>query len=60
MRNSKGRLICDESEMARLRNSYFASTFTQEQSGDLPFDEIIYLGGDEGVLQEFSIGVEEI
>ena len=33
LRNSTGRVVSDESEMAGLLNRYFASTFTQEQSG---------------------------
>ena len=39
LRNSIGRVVSDESEMAGLLNWYFSSTFTQEQSGELPIAE---------------------
>ena len=39
---STGRVVSDESEMTGLLNRYFASTFTQEQSGELPIAESIY------------------
>ena len=60
MRNSTGRVVSDESEMAGLLNRYFASTFTQEQSGELPVAESIYRGGEEGLLQNIQVGVEEV
>ena len=43
--------VSEKSEMAGLLNSYFASTFTQEQSGELPIAESIYREGEEGLLQ---------
>ena len=52
LRNSTGRVISDESEMAGLLNRYFSSTFTQEQSGELPTSESIYRGGEEGLFTE--------
>ena len=42
LRNRTGRVLGDESETAGLLNRYFASTFTQEQSGELPIAESIY------------------
>ena len=60
LRNSTGRVVSDESEMAGLLNRYFSSTFTQEQSGELPTAESIYRGGEEGLLQEIQVGVEEV
>ena len=39
LRNSIGRVVSDESEVAGLLNRYFSSTFTQEQSGELPIAE---------------------
>ena len=60
LRNSIGRVVSDESEMAGLINRYFSSTFTQEQSGELPIAESIYQGGEEGLLQKIHIGVEEV
>ena len=60
LRNSTGRVISDESEMAGLLNRYFYSTFTQEQSGELPTSESIYQGGEEGLLQKIQVGVEEV
>ena len=60
MRNSTGRVVCDESEMAGLLNRYFASTLTKEQSGELPIAESIYRGGEEGLLQKIQVGVEEV
>ena len=41
LRNSTGRVVSDESEMAGLLNRYFTSTFTQEQSGELRMAESI-------------------
>ena len=46
--------------MAGLLNRYLSSTFTQEQSGELPIDESIYQGGEEGLLQKIQVGVEEV
>ena len=46
--------------MAGLLNRYFASTFTQEQSGEVPIAESIYQGGEEGLLQKIQVGVEEV
>ena len=40
-------MVSDESEMAGLLNTYFSSTFTQEQSGELPRAESIYRRGEE-------------
>ncbi len=60
LRNSTGRVVSDESEMAGLLNRYFSSTFTQEQSGELPIAESIYQGGEEGLLQKIQVGVEEV
>ena len=60
LRNSTGRVVSDESEMAGLLNRYFASTFTQEQSGELPIAESIYRGGEKGLLQKIQVGVEEV
>ena len=54
------RAVSDESEMAGLLNRYFASTFTQEQSEELPIAETIYRGGEEGLLQKIQVGVEEV
>ena len=53
-------MVCDESEMAGLLNRYFASTFTQEQSGELPIAECIYRRGEEGLFQKIQVGVEEV
>ena len=56
-------MVSDESEMAGLLNRYFASTFTQEQSGELPIAESIYRGGEEGLFTEdpsWSGGCEEV
>ena len=39
--NSTRRVVSEESEMAGLLNSYFASTLIQEQSGELPIAESI-------------------
>ena len=58
--NHTGRVVSDESEIAGLLNRYFASTFTQEQSGELPTAESIYQGGEEGLLQKIQVGVEEV
>ena len=55
-----GRVVSDESEMAGLLNRYFSSTFTQEQSEELPIAESIYRGGEEGLLQKNHVGVEEV
>ena len=60
LRNSIRRVVSEESEMAGLLNRYFSSTFTQEQSGELPTAESIYRGGEEGLLQEIQVGVEEV
>ncbi len=60
LRNSTGRVVSDESEMAGLLNRYFSSTFTQEQSGELPIAESIYQGGEEGLFQKIQVGVEEV
>ena len=60
LRNSTRRVVSDESEMAGLLNRYFASTFAQEQSGELPIAESIYRGGEEGLLQKIQVGVEEV
>ena len=60
LRNSTGRVVSDESEMAGLLNRYFASTFIQEQSGELPRAESIYQGGEKGLLQRIQVGVEEV
>ena len=60
MRNSTGRVVSDESEMAGLLNRYFTSTCTQEQSGELPIAESIYQRGEEGLLQKIQVGVEEV
>ena len=60
LRNSTGRVVSDEGEMEGLINRYFASTFTQEQSGELPIAESVYQGGEEGLLQKIQVGVEEI
>ena len=60
MSNSTGRVISEESEMEGLLNRYFASTFKQEQSGELPMAESIYQGGEEGLLQKIQVGVEEV
>ena len=59
LRNSTGRVVCDEGEIAGLLNRYFSSTFTQEQSGEFPIAESIYQGG-EGLLQKIQVGVEEV
>ena len=40
-------MVSDESEMAGLLNRYFASTFTQEQSGELAIAESIYQGDED-------------
>ena len=42
LRNSTGRVVREESEMAGLLNRYFSSTFTKEQSRELPRAESIY------------------
>ena len=60
LRNSTGRVVCEESEMAGLLNRYFDSTFTQEQSGELSLSESIYEGGGEGLLKKIQVGVEEV
>ena len=60
LRNSTGRMVSEESEMAGLLNRYFASTFTQEQSGELPIAWSIYQGCEEGLLQKNQVGVEEV
>ena len=60
LKDSIGRVVSDESEMAGLLNRYFASTFTQEQSGELPIAESVYQGGEEGLLQKIQVGVEEV
>ncbi len=49
LRNSTGRVVSNEGEMVGLLNRYFSSTFTQEQSGELPIAESIYQGGEEGL-----------
>ena len=59
LRNITGRVVSEESEMAGLLNRYFSSTFTQEQSGELPVAESIYRGGEEGLLQKIQVGVED-
>ena len=46
LRNSIGQVVSDESEMACLLNRYLSSTFTQEQSGQLPIAKSIYRGGE--------------
>ena len=51
LRNITGRVIRDESEMAGLLNHYFASTFAKQQSGDIPFAELIKLGDEERLLE---------
>ena len=53
-------MVHDESEMAGLLNRNFASTFTEEQSGELPTAESISRGGEEGLLQKIQVGVEEV
>ena len=60
LRNSTRRVVSDESEMAGLLNRYFASTFTQEQSGELSIAESIYKAGEEGLLQKIQVGLEEV
>ena len=60
LRNITRRVVRDESEMAGLLNRYFASTFAQEQSGELPMVESIYQGGKKGLLQKIQVGVEEV
>ena len=60
LRNSTGRVVSEESEMAGLLNRYFSSTFTQEQSGELPIAESINEGGEEGLLQKIQVRVEEV
>ena len=52
LRKSTRRVVSGESEMAGLLNRCFASTFTQEQSGELPIAESIFQGGEEGLLQK--------
>ena len=52
-------LVCDESKIVDLLNSYFASTFTH-QLGELSVADIIYLGGKKGLLEELQIGIEEV
>ena len=53
-------MVSEEGEMVGLLNRYFASTFTQEQSGSLPIAESIYRGGEEGLLQNIQVRVEEV
>ena len=60
LRNSTRRVVCDESKMADFLNRYFSSTFTQEQSGELPIAESIYQEGEEGLLQKIQVGVKEV
>ena len=60
LKNSTGRVVSDESEMAGLLNRYFSSTFTQEQSAELSIAESIYKAGEEGLLQKIQVGVEEV
>ena len=60
LRNSTRRMVSDETEMVGLLNRYFASTSTQEQSGELPVAESIYQGGEKGLLQKIQVGVEEV
>ena len=60
LRKSTGRVVSDESEMVGLLNRYFSSTFTQEQSGELPIAESIHQGGEEGLLQKIQVGVEGV
>ena len=60
LRNSTGRVVSDENEMAGLLNRYFSSTFTQEQSGELQIAKSIYQGGEEGLLQKIQVGMEEV
>ena len=60
LRNSTGRVVSEESEMVGLLNMYFSSTFTQEQSGELPIAESMYRGGEEGLLQQIQVGEEEV
>ena len=55
VRNSTGRVVRDESEMAGLLNWYFDSTFTQEQSGELPIAKSIDQGDEEGLLQKIQV-----
>ena len=50
----------DEGEMAGLLSSVFLSTFTREQFGELPIVEGIYLRGEQGLLEEIQVGVEEV
>ena len=44
-------MVSDEIETADLLNSYFASEFTQEESGDLAIAESIYHGGEESLYR---------
>ena len=60
LRNSTRRVVSDEGETAGLLNRYFSSTFTQEQSGELPIAESIFQRGEEGLLQKIQVGVEEV
>ena len=55
LRKSTGRVVSDEGEIAGLLNRYFSSTFTQEQSGELPIAESIDEGGEEGLLQKIQL-----
>ena len=50
----------DEGEMAVILNSIFASTFTREQSRELPIMECIYLGDEQGLLEDIQVGAEEV
>ena len=52
LRYSTGIVVGDEGEMAGLLNRYFASSFTQGQSGELPIAKSIFQGGEEGLLQK--------
>ena len=60
VRTSVGRMVRDEGVMTGLLNRYFSSTFTQEQSVELPIAESNYEGGEEGLLQKIQVGVKEV
>ena len=60
LRKNTGRVVSDESEIAGLLNRYFASTYTQEQSGEFPIAESIYEGGEKGLFQKMQVRVEEV
>jgi len=51
LRNSTGELVDNDGEMAGLLNRFFfASTYTQDQSGELPIAESTYLGDEQELL----------